>query len=183
MGWVYIGNATLYRPQWVYLDHHFMRFQPAEIISYPDTKDPSLHTRSAIFIKFKTPKEVFWSINTHLAWGPTPLDEPYKVKEATLLSEKIITLDAPFILSGDFNVTRETQTAHLLEQHGFSLTRQHQIPNTLNPTIHRSKHLFPKGLAVDYLIVHPSLHCGGFTCVTEPSLSDHFALRANFNDL
>lgn len=178
----YFGNATFYNPSFRLKERNELRFKPFQEIDYHNnTPPPAEHPKSALFLRFEHESKTFWCVNTHLAWGPTPLDEPYKVKDAKLLASKLTTLDAPFILSGDFNVISETEVIKQLEPLGRNLTREYALSNTLDFAIHRAKHLFPPGLAVDYIFIHPSIQEAHFSAINTRTLSDHIGLMAEFS--
>lgn len=170
----YFGNATFYR---LPLKNRFdFRTLPDKEI---DESCPSTHPRSALFLEF----DEFWAVNTHLSWGPTPLDEPYKVENAKKLVEQIKMLKKPFILSGDFNVTPDTEVIKLFEPYARNLTKEHGIANTLNAHIHRAKQLFPPGLPVDYIFTSPGIEVLHFDVLNRVNLSDHLGLTLEFNYL
>lgn len=176
----YFGNATFFNPSLQLKKTVHLHFKPVLEIPDPALLPIEEHPKGALFLCFETHHKPFWCINTHLAWGPTPLDKPYKIEDAQFLSSHIQALAAPFLLSGDFNVQPDTEVVKILESHGRNLTKEWNISNTLNAKLHRATHLFPPGLAVDYIITHPSLHIHDFQQV-DHDLSDHMGLIVEFS--
>lgn len=132
--------------------------------------------RNAISLRFLFEEKPVWFINTHLAWGPTPHDEPYKVEQGKKLYEFLKTLDEPFVLSGDFNVIPTSQVVRMVEKLAINHTTKQRITNTLNPTLHRATSLFPKGLAVDYIFTSQGILVTEVKLIDNPDLSDHFGI-------
>ena len=176
----YCGNATFFKPSLVLKERVNHLFKPFQEIASREEIHPSVIPRNALFLCFEHEGKPFWSVNTHLAWGPTPLDEPYKVEQAKILSDHLTALKEPFILSGDFNVTPNTQVVKLINAFGHNLTAEHDVTNTLNPQLHKAKHLFPQGLAVDYIVTHPALQVKHFEVIENQNLSDHRGLVVEF---
>ncbi len=178
----YFANATFHHPERVRLQERFdLRLQPIEEYEALISASPTEHPRTALFLRFEQSGKSFWTINTHLAWGPTPYDAPYKLANTERLAAKLATLDRPFVLTGDFNVVQETQTIQVLEPHARNLTREYGLTNTLNPHLHRAKQLFPPGLAVDYIFVSPHVHVTHFRLLNNIDLSDHLGLVADLD--
>jgi endonuclease/exonuclease/phosphatase family metal-dependent hydrolase len=115
-------------------------------------------------------------INAHLAWGPTPKDADYKLAQNKKLFDYIKSLDRPFVLSGDFNLTPDSQVVGWFNSLADNLIAKNNVLNTLNPRTHRVTHLFPPGLAVDYIFAHKSLKTNNFRLIDTPDLSDHLGL-------
>lgn len=176
----YFGDATFFKPSLQLKKKVHLHFKPVLEIPDPDLLPIEEHPKGALFLCLETDGKPFWCINTHLAWGPTPLDEPYKIEDAQFLSSHIKALELPFLLSGDFNVRPDTEVVKILESHGRNLTKEWNISNTLNGNIHLAKHLFPKGLAIDYVITHPSLRIHDLKRV-DRDLSDHTGLIVEFD--
>lgn len=174
------GNATFFKKSLLLKEQIHLYFRPPIEID-PENYPIYEHPKGALFLLLETKGKSFWCINTHLAWGPTPFDEPYKIEESQKLSQKIGTLKQPFILSGDFNVVPDTQVVKLLEAHGCNVTRKYGITNTLDSNLHKAKHLFPAGLAVDFVITHPTIEVIDLKKVDYTTLSDHIGLILHFD--
>ncbi len=169
----YYANATFYRQHLQLLEKKEIFLKAYMEMGHefiPADKAP----RAALITKFIINEKPYYFVNTHLAWGPTPDDQPYKLEQAKKLYEYVKALDAPFVLTGDFNLTENSQVVRWFEGIGRNLIKEYNIVNTLNPRIHAAKTLFPKGLAVDYAFAHQSLKVVDFSLVDAPDLSDHF---------
>jgi endonuclease/exonuclease/phosphatase family metal-dependent hydrolase len=179
----YFGNATFYSKKLTLTKKEVVWLNPFREIDGFTHGDPDkirALPRSVLSLAFSHEKGVFWSINTHLAWGPTQLDEPHKIEQGKLLQAYVATLDDPFVLSGDFNVWKESIVVKNLEAIAVNHATKAKITNTLNPHLHRASHLFPPGLAVDYIFTHPSIIVTSFSLVDTPDLSDHLGLQIQF---
>lgn len=133
--------------------------------------------RGALALKVKKEDKIFWLLNTHLAWSPDAEDSDEKIKQARILVSFLKKLSEPFIFSGDLNVSPNTQTIKLLNTVGQNLIAENKITNTLNTHLHGAQHLFPSGLAVDYIFVSSAIQVDNFA-VIDNDMSDHLGLKA-----
>lgn len=172
----YFGNATFFKKSFSVKDK--------KIIWLKDYQEVTLHTPfpyrpySVLSLGLDILGKTVQVINTHLLWGPTPQDSKEKLKQGQKLYKYLKTVDNPFILSGDFNVDQSSQIVSWISTLGRNLTVENNVTNTLNFRTHRVKHLFPRGLAVDYIFVDRRLQVKNFKVVEDEDLSDHFALAA-----
>ncbi|MEI6532126.1 MAG: endonuclease/exonuclease/phosphatase family protein [Chlamydiota bacterium] len=176
----YLGNATFFSPSIILEERVDLRFTPLEELEDSKKTAASRHPRNALFLRFKKDSDFFWSVNTHMAWGPTPFDEPYKIEAAKILARNMEQLKEPFLLAGDFNVVTDTEVIGLIEPLARNLIREKGVINTLNPRLHRVPELFPPGLAVDYIFIHPSISINNFKVLDQVDLSDHQGLMVDF---
>ena len=135
---------------------------------------------SALNLEFELDNRKFNIITTHLAWGSTPDDKEYKIIQARKLHDNLSKIENPFILTGDFNVTPDTQTVYIFNDLGKNWTTKLNVENTLNGRTHAVRQLFPPGLAVDYIFTSPGIDVKSFRLVDEVNLSDHFGLLLEF---
>lgn len=132
--------------------------------------------RGALGLKVQKENKNFWLLNTHLAWGPNSGDSEEKLNQATILYNFLAKLNDPFIFSGDLNANPDTKTIKLFDKISKNLIRDYNIQNTLNPHLHKAPHLFPKGLAVDYIFVSKDFKVKSFE-VIDNDISDHLGLQ------
>jgi endonuclease/exonuclease/phosphatase family metal-dependent hydrolase len=173
----YLTNATFYKKHFVLLKrkeiilHSNPKMFPHDVRSYEDVGWIALH------IKIKLGDKQISFINAHLAWAPTPKEEPHQTKQAQILLNFLQTVPHHFILSGDFNLDPKQPTIQKLNAIARNLIKENNITNTLNPRTHRAKILFPQGIAVDYIFVTNNIVVKDFS-VVENDFSDHFGLQA-----
>jgi endonuclease/exonuclease/phosphatase family metal-dependent hydrolase len=174
----YMSNATFFKSSLHPVSHHVIPLKPEVSPALPREvmKDYPSHPTAALDVLFHFSGLNIHFINTHLVWGPTPDDKPYKLAQGRVLYKYIKGLTEPFILSGDFNVTPDSQIVRWIDELGINHIVKHGITNTLNGNLHRAKELFPKGLAVDFFFTHPSLQVHNFKLIDTPDLSDHYGL-------
>ncbi len=173
----YEGNATLFKQSLTLEKNETVYLQPyAEITNYQD-RDIHMDPRCAIVTTFSVDGKKFTTVNTHLTVGPNSEDEPYKVEQGKTLYEYMKSVPTPFLLSGDFNVNPTSQIVRWIDTLARNLITENGVPNTLNPKIHRASHLFPPGIAVDYIYVSSEIQVKEFSVITEETtLSDHLGL-------
>ena len=133
--------------------------------------------RSALSSKVEKLGKVFWVINTQLAWNPSSKDTPKKIAAAKVLEDFLTTLKDPFVLTGDFNVDSDTKIVRGFEEYAQNLNKKYHVTNTLNGRFHRAKHLFPPGLAVDFIMPKKGILVKEFE-VLDNDFSDHLGLSA-----
>jgi len=176
----YEGNAIIYRNLQL-LERSEIWMKPYQEYEKVEDARADMQPRSALRLKFEKEGKTFEIITTHLAWGPTPYDEDYKVIQAERLHESLKHTENPFILTGDFNVSSDTKTAKTFNDLGRNLAVESNIKNTLNERTHAVRKLFPPGLAVDYIFTTPGINVKSFRLVDEVDLSDHFGLLLEFD--
>lgn len=176
----YFANATFYKPNLIPLKKQIVWLHPFREVEEIERTDHDLLRslpRNALALQFQINNELIWFINTHLAWGPNPKDEPHKIIQGQKLESFIANLTDPFILSGDFNVDKDSSVVKSIEKLGVNHAVNAGITNTLNPNVHRAKELFPKGVAVDFIFTSPDLIYENFSLVDKPDISDHLGLK------
>lgn len=173
----YTANATFYKKSFSLIEKKevtlsaFDTFFPAESKAFERVGRVLLH------LIFEVEGKQISFINTHLAWGRDNIEKPFQTQQGEILVDYLQTVKPPFILSGDFNVTPDQPLVKKIDALARNLISENKITNTLNPQNHRAKHLFPKGLAVDYIFASDELTITNFSVIDE-GLSDHFGLQA-----
>lgn len=173
----YMGSGTFYKKSFslvkkkeiiLSLTHEYF---PSDKTSYEEVGRTLLHLIFAIKGKHIS------FLNTHFAWGPNNIEKPHQTKQGEVLLNYLQTVKEPFVLTGDFNLTPKQPLMQKISKLVRNLTEEHHLTNTLDPENHRAKHLFPKGLAVDYIFTSNDLKVKNFAVINE-GLSDHFGLTA-----
>lgn len=175
----FVGNATFFNNAWKLLANHVIWLKRYQEVRKIPPRDVAKIPRSALAILLERSGKQLMVVNTHLAWGPTPKDAVYKKNQAEKLYQWLKShRAAPFILAGDFNLNPRTVIVQRLSLLGRNLIKEYHVTNTLNPRVHRAKHLFPSGLPVDYIITDRRIQVKNFFVETQVDLSDHFGLVA-----
>lgn len=171
----YFGSATFIKVTHPVV-HHEIIWLYKRATPFPQESHQYDHmTRSVLALKIATETKPLWLLNTHLTWGATQADTSEKTQQSKRLLEFVAILKEPFLLSGDFNVDNRSQIIQTLEKYGRNLPKEHHVTNTLNPRTHPARHLFPPGLAVDFIFTSPDLLVKDFK-VIEDDISDHLGL-------
>lgn len=183
----YEGSATFFHSTFTLLEEKVIYLnqqleQPVDneyLASIQGTSHPFFEDipRIALAVKLERLGKVSWFVNTQLAWNPSPLDTPKKIACAKVLENFLATLREPFVLTGDFNVESDTEIVRNFEKYAQNLIAKHNITNTLNSHVHRAKHLFPPGLAVDFIMPKKGMTVKDFA-VLDKDFSDHLGLTA-----
>jgi endonuclease/exonuclease/phosphatase family metal-dependent hydrolase len=174
----YLANATFFKKAFVLEEKNiFTLFRhdglfPSEAETFEDEGRVLLH------LKLRINGKTVSFLNTHFAWARTNIEEAHQTKQAKVLLPYVEKIAHPLILSGDFNLTPDQPTIQKISKFLHNLTAEYTITNTLNPRNHRAKHLFPKGLAVDYIFVSNDLKVKEYKVIDDVDFSDHFGLMA-----
>lgn len=176
----YFGNAIFFKKEFSLNKKKILWLKEFREIPYQssDIIIDDTFPRNAIFLHLDCFGKKIWIINTHLARGQTHKDNSIKLSQGKKLYSKVAQINEPFILSGDFNVTPQSQIISWFNNLGTNLAVENNITNTLNPKTHYGKQLFPKGLAVDYIFPSKNIKVKSFRLIDEIDLSDHFGLYA-----
>lgn len=170
----YFGNATFYKKNLKPEESRIFTIKKAAQMRSLDEFNPKTVGRSVVLLKYNFPNENIWFVNTHLLWGPTSFDDKPRLKEGKMLIDYLGKLGESFVLSGDFNLSKESEVIEGLSK--ISVNQAKNLPNTLNPEVHAARSLFPPGLAVDYIFTSPQIKTANFKLVEKPNLSDHLGL-------
>ena len=171
----YFGNATFVKSSLPVKEHKSVWLHKrTDPFSSTDPYDQMSRTIMCVLLNTPTP---LWLLNTHLTWGTDSKDTPNKLNQSLPIVEFIASLQSPYILTGDFNVDSSSLIVKGLEHYGRNLIKEHHATNTLNPNTHRAGHLFPPGLAVDFIFPSFSLKVTKFRVIDEVDLSDHLGLE------
>lgn len=176
----YFSNASFIKKPIKIMDKKVLWLKKNFPIFAFETRRVEEDPRSVLILKLQLGSHHLTVLNTHLAWGPTPKDQPYKLKQGQILLDYLKTIKEPFLLSGDFNLTGESKIVKSLNRIGQNLTEKFHLKNTLNPKTHRLQHLFPPGLAVDFVFASKKIEVKSFKTLTVPALSDHLPLLLEF---
>ncbi len=174
----YFGNTTFFNPKLNLAKSEVLRFKPFATIEVLEDGDPRWEHQpySALILEFEYENKIFCVINTHGAWSQKAKDTREKIRQGEMLFEYIKKLDKPFILAGDFNLTRDTKVIQNYESVATNLIRQFNVKSTLNPRLHYAKNLFPSGLAVDHIFISKEFKVLNFQVLENVDLSDHLGI-------
>lgn len=138
--------------------------------------DLGRHARSIQFITLKQPKGLVTVINFHGLWnGLGKGDTDERLEQSRRILDFTSTLDHPFVLVGDFNLTPDTQSLRMIEKAGLrNLVREYGITSTR--TSFYSK---PERFA-DYAFASPGIEVRDFRVLPD-EVSDHAALYLEFH--
>lgn len=176
----YFGNAIFFKKDFKLNKKRFIRLNKNYDIKNPKNRIIENDPKTLLSLSLDINGNNIEIINTHLAWGKTPKDEPYKLEQGKILYNYLKNIKSPFVLSGDFNLEKDSQVIKWMETFGRNLVSENNIQNTLNPRTHHAQELFPKGLAVDYIFTHPSIKVNQFELIDKIDLSDHLGLLVDF---
>jgi len=127
------GNAILFKKSFSPLTSNVIWLKPYEESKKAlplSNEEIAALPRNALSIVFKKENKTFTVITTHLAWGPTPIDEPYKINQARILFDYLKSTSTPRIIGGDFNVTPTSEIVEMISSFGKNLTIEHNIHTT-----------------------------------------------------
>lgn len=167
------GNGTFFKKDFTLLERTQIWLNEYREIEDPDNRESRDDPKSALSILIEKDGIKLRLVNAHLAWTPDAEDSPEKIRQAKLFHDYLKNIKSPYVIAGDFNVEKHTEVVKLVESIGArNLTSENKVTNTLNSRLHKAPHLFPPGLAVDYILVSPETEVKKFE-VLDTDLSDH----------
>ena len=172
----YMANATFFKKSITLISADTLVLHKANGIFPSSSQDFQNESRNAIILKLKYENKEFYVLNAHLVWGKDDIEKDFMRKQNLKLIEFVSKIKQPFILTGDFNISPHQPSILDSNKIATNLTSKYDITNTLNPRTHRAKHLFPKGLAVDYIFLGNGFYETGFKVLDNLDLSDHLGL-------
>lgn len=182
------GHIDTYFGVGVFISKQIKIYSKKEIIMTPNSgrmvvsDDPmNMHCGyKALDVVIKLNGKRVSIVTGHYTWENSPYDNSYKIERAAKVLKHLKKLKHDFILTGDFNVKAETRTVSQFAEVGTVLTSKLGITNTLNPALSRHKHLFPKGVDCDHIVVSKGVEVSTVELIREPDLSDHYGLMMEF---
>lgn len=172
------GNGTFFKKDFTLLEKTDVWLNDYREIEDPDNRESRDDPKAALSTLIEKDGIQLRVINAHLAWTPDAEDSSEKIRQAKLFRDYLQTIDAPYIIAGDFNVEKHTEVVKLVESIGArNLTSENRVTNTLNSRLHKAPHLFPPGLTVDYILVSPNIKVEKFEII-DLDLSDHLGSKA-----
>lgn len=171
----FIGNATFFKPSFTLLEKKDIWLNDYKEIEDREKRDPRNDPRAPLSVILEKNGIKLHVVNAHLAWTPDAEDSEEKIRQGRMFYDYLETIRSPFIIAGDFNVEKHTEVVSMINKVGRNLTSENNIQNTLNPRLHKASHLFPPGLAVDYMYVSENIKVQSFE-VLDTNLSDHLGL-------
>lgn len=122
----------------------------------------------------KIDSNVLHLFNHHGIWGNDGLDSPRRLTMGRVIADKVKSLEN-VILAGDFNMSPDTETIKIIEQHLKSVFGTNLI-STFNMR-QKDKNTGYKTAAVDMLFVSPEIRVVEKSC-PDVDVSDHLPLLA-----
>lgn len=134
------------------------------------------HARNIQHLTFDINGQPLTIINFHGLWnGQGKGDTPDRLEQSRRILEYTSTLNHPYIMCGDFNLTPDTQSIKILEQSGLrNLITEYGITST------RTSHYTKEPKFADYILVSDGIEVQGFEVLPE-EVSDHAAIRLEFD--
>ena len=136
--------------------------------------DPSVggQNRAVVFIKVNIDDTPLWVGTTHLDHVK---DEKSRIYQANAIKPIVESLDAPFILGGDFNAEPGTQTIEIMSKYttfAYRSEKQYTYPSNMFP--HYEKRL------IDYITFYPRDFFveKGYNVLNTAKASDHMPVVA-----
>lgn len=174
----FFGEAVFFRPEFTMLQKTEVWLKPYAELATLKGFDSEEFPKSVLSVTLEKEGKKFDVLSAHLAWSPIAEDTPEKLRQARIFYEYLKTLNRPFILSGDFNVSPDTKVVSMIDEFGRNLTREYHLKNTMNLRNHRDKErLIEKGgVPVDYIYVSKEWKVNNFQLLEDLDLSDHLGL-------
>lgn len=177
----YVANGILCKKTLKVINQKSIHMGGEKRFIEPGDKQSDKYPYKAIAATLKLPgsKRLIEIITGHFSYHMSPYDTDQAIRYARKVYDYARELNTPFIITGDFNIDWRSVTVGQFNDLATNLVSHLNIKNTLNPNIHRGKHLFPEGLAVDQMFISRGIDTLGFRLIRE-DLSDHYGLELEF---
>lgn len=135
-----------------------------------DWNHPTMdHTRKMQWVTLAVPDRDVTVMNLHGFHSPTKIDCPERLAQARIISTFLESIDGPFILAGDFNMTLETESTRVIEKDARNLIREYGITATRNELYKKSERY------ADFIFVSRDISVKSFNVLPD-LVSDHCPL-------
>jgi endonuclease/exonuclease/phosphatase family metal-dependent hydrolase len=141
-----------------------------------DKTDTGNHARNIQWITLETKKGLMTIINIHGIWtGMGKNDSEDRLRQSEKIIEFTKTLNNPFIIAGDFNLTLETESIKKLERAGMkNLIKEYGIKSTRTELYKKTAEKF-----ADYIFVSAGVIINRFEILND-IVSDHSPMLLDF---
>lgn len=141
-------------------------------------EDDHGHTsRNLQFLTIQTPKGKRTIMNFHGLWrhGAGKTDFPDRIEQSQKIVRFAHTLDHPYLIAGDFNLTLESESVKILEEAPMrNLVKEYGISDT------RTKYYDEDERFADYIFTSEGLQVNDFAVMPD-EVSDHAPLYLDFD--
>ena len=105
-----------------------------------DWSHPTMdHTRKMQWVRLNGQGKDITVMNLHGFHSQTKTDCPERLEQAGIICGFLQTLNTPYILAGDFNMTLETESTRIIEKEARNLIRENGIASTRNSLYKKSE--------------------------------------------
>ncbi|MBI5734081.1 MAG: endonuclease/exonuclease/phosphatase family protein [Candidatus Kerfeldbacteria bacterium] len=129
------------------------------------------HPRSVAIAEIKCGQKSFTLVNIHGTYSTNKIDTPRSLKQSQYLVNLKKQIKGPLMLAGDFNVTPETKSIKMLNQHYRNMTKKFGIITTLPGR---------KIMAIDNFFINHKIKPLALQTY-QTTISDHLPLVFEFN--
>lgn len=143
---------------------------------YYENKGPA-HNRKLQWLKTQTPNgDLITIVNIHGLWnGKGKGDSADRLQQSYLIQKFIKTISTPYVMCGDFNLRPDTKSLQILKCNLRDLIQENNITSTRTSFYKKAERF------ADYLFTTPHNINVDSLSVLPDEVSDHNALRLNFN--
>jgi endonuclease/exonuclease/phosphatase family metal-dependent hydrolase len=163
------GIATYIKKDIVILDQGEVYLYRNDNFPGPKDADASKieHTRKMQWVRIENDGAQTVIMNLHGYHSKEKTDIPERIEQSRIIVEFIKTLNVPFVLAGDFNMTLDTESTRMIEACSRNLVREYKVTTTRNELYKKPEkyadYIFTSGdIAVKHFDVLPNVvsdHC------------------------
>lgn len=139
------------------------------------------HPRILQWAKCQVDEKIFYVVNVHGLWnGMGKTDTPARLLQSENIQKFLKTLDAPFVLAGDFNLRPDTESLNIIKNSVKNLKDWIEISGSQST---RSTFYTKPEQFADYIFTSEGISANHFEVKSQPEdqVSDHLALFLDFS--
>ena len=140
------------------------------------------HPRLLQWLQCEVQGHIFYVVNVHGLWnGQGKSDTPARIEQSQRIRDFLQTLNAPFILCGDFNLRPDTESLKIIET---SIPGMQNWIDLSKVTSTRSIFYPKEEKFADYIFTSAEIHVKHFEVLSgeKDQVSDHLPLFLEFGD-
>ncbi len=153
--------------------------ESGEVLLYRNASFPNLKesdediARKMQWLKLKVGRTELTVMNVHGHWASDKLDNDARIEQSKKILEFVGRTHGPKVLSGDFNLSLDTESVRMLDEKMENLVRKHNVEST------RTRLYTKSGKHADYIFTSPEISVESFEVLPD-EVSDHAPLLLSF---
>lgn len=135
------------------------------------------HARALVRVELLINNELIQVLNLHGIWTADKKDDERTIKECQFVVNTALRKDLPTIITGDFNLSPQTESIQIINKHFINLIDKYKIIITRSDF---KDNIDIGNNIVDYIFVNSKIKVNNFGTI-KTNISDHLPLYLDFD--